>query len=278
MAEDLTRADTHFGFGKNWASYANLITHAQVDEAVRGLEKLLDGKLLAGKSFFDIGSGSGLHALAALRLGAKEVLAIDIDADSVETTRAVLDRFAPGAPWRVERASVFDLDPAVHGHWDVVYSWGVLHHTGDLNLAIRKSAALVAPAGHFVFALYRRIWMDWFWKIEKRWYAQASVEAQARARSIYRAFFRLGLTMTGRRFADYVAAYRSNRGMDFDHDVHDWMGGWPYESILPAEVDAIMRPLGFEAVRVLARRGKLLGRNPGVFGSGCDEYVYRRMA
>lgn len=73
-----------------------------------------------------------------------------------------------------------------------------------------------------------------------------------------------------------MAGYRSNRGMDYYHDVHDWLGGWPYETISPAEVETLLRGLGFEAVRVFARKGRFGGRSLGVFGSGCDEYVYRR--
>lgn len=275
MKHDLTSQETHFAFGRNWASYAEGITQNEVDAAEAGLSRLLGGARLDGRRFLDIGCGSGLHSLAALRLGASEVVATDIDPDSVATTRAVLERHAGGG-WRTKEISVFDLSPETYGRFDVVYAWGVLHHTGDMVRAIRQASSLVAENGEFVFALYRRIWMDEFWRREKRWYAYASPRAQARARAVYVALFRLGLRLTGRRFADYVAGYRSNRGMDYDHDVHDWMGGWPYESILPVEVDAIMRPLGFEPVRVFAHKGGIGGRHIGFFGSGCDEYVYRK--
>jgi 2-polyprenyl-6-hydroxyphenyl methylase/3-demethylubiquinone-9 3-methyltransferase len=278
VPKDLTRQDTHFAFGKNWASYARSIGRPQIDEAVAGLSRLLDGERLEGKRFLDIGSGSGLHALAAFELGAAEVVALDIDPDSVETTRAVLALHAPGRPAEVAQASVFDLSHALYGRFDVVYSWGVLHHTGDMLRAIRVAASLVAEGGQFVFALYRRIWMDPFWRLEKRWYSKAPLQSQARARALYVALFRLGLGVTGRRFADYVAAYTQQRGMDFHHDVHDWMGGWPYESILPREVATLMSELGFARMREFAARGLLGGRRVGLFGSGCDEYVYRRVS
>lgn len=274
--EDLTRQDTHFAFGKNWASYAQKITRAQIDEAVTGLSRLLGGQRLEGKRLLDIGSGSGLHALAAFELGAAEVVALDIDPDSVATTQAVLALHAPGKTYRVAQHSVFDLTPEKYGTFDVVYSWGVLHHTGDMIRAVRAATALVCEGGQFVFALYRRVWMDWFWRLEKRWYTKASLASQARARAIYVALFRLGLRVTGRRFADYAVNYRERRGMDFHHDVHDWMGGWPYESILPSEVDSLMGSLGFGPVRVFAAKGLIGGRRIGFLGSGCDEYVYRR--
>ncbi len=277
--DDLISYESHFAFGKNWSAYAAKITAEEIAEAENGLSRLLGGgQRLDGQRFLDIGSGSGLHSLAALRLGAREVLAVDIDPDSVATTQAVLERHASnaGGIWRVEKYSVFDLSPEALGHFDTVYSWGVLHHTGDMSRAIRCAADLVAPQGRFIFALYRRIWMDWFWRREKRWYAHASAQSQRRARAIYIAFFKLGLWATGRRFSRYVESYRANRGMDFYHDVHDWMGGWPYESISAPEVEELMHALGLVCERSFVRKGRILGRDFGLFGSGCDEYVYRR--
>jgi 2-polyprenyl-6-hydroxyphenyl methylase/3-demethylubiquinone-9 3-methyltransferase len=274
---DLTRAETHFAFGRNWASYAESVAEAEINEAEVGLLRLLGGDVPQAMRFLDIGSGSGLHSLAALRLGASHVHAVDIDDDSVATTRALLSRFAHDRDWKVERVSVFDLTPERVGEFDLVYSWGVLHHTGDLDRAVRCTARLVHPGGLFLFALYHRVWADFFWRLEKRWYAQASPAAQARARAAYTALFKVGLRLTGRRFDDYQATYRSNRGMEFHHDVHDWMGGWPYESITPDEVEALMRPLGFERIRSFAAKGRFFGRHTGIFGSGCDEFVYRRV-
>ena len=94
---------------------------------------------------------------------------------------------------------------------------------------------------------------------------------------MYVTLFRLGLRLTGRRFADYVDAYRGNRGMNYYHDVHDWLGGWPYESISPDEVATRMTGLKFMPVRIFARKGRFWGRGSGIFGSGCDEYVYKKV-
>jgi 2-polyprenyl-6-hydroxyphenyl methylase/3-demethylubiquinone-9 3-methyltransferase len=163
------------------------------------------------------------------------------------------------------------------GRFDVVYSWGVLHHTGDMARAMRCAAGMVGDGGRFVFALYRRVWMDWFWRIEKRWYAQASPGAQESARAWYGALFKIGLRCTGRTMDDYINGYRGNRGMDFWHDVHDWMGGWPYESISPREVEEMMGALGFQRVLEFSVKGRILGKHSGVFGSGCDEFSYRRV-
>ena len=263
---------SHFAFGKNWASYAETITEDKIEEAKKWLRRLV-GDSLSGKRFLDIGCGSGIHSLAALRLGASEVVGIDLDADSVATTIAVLTRHAPNMNWRASVFSVFDLDKLGLGQFDVVYSWGVLHHTGDMYRALHCASTAVTPRGMFVFALYRVTAMCWFWKIEKRWYAHSSRSTQAFARSIYVAFFWLGKFVTRGRFRAHVAQYSRNRGMDFYHDVHDWLGGWPYESISPEQVEVEMATLNFQPHRVPARQKRSLG----IFGSGCDEFVYCRI-
>ena len=269
--DDLKDASTHFAFGKNWASYARLIGDAEIEEARKGLTKLVPAEDLAGRSFLDIGCGSGLHALAAGSCGVGHILAVDVDADSVATTREVLQRRQVPVPWKAEKISVFDLDPAEQGTFDVVYSWGVLHHTGAMVEAITKAARMTRPGGLFAFALYRSTRSDRLWIAEKKWYAHAAPALQKMARGIYIAAFAAAFTARRGNFRRHVANYRSSRGMDWYHDVHDWLGGYPYEAILAPDVEILMRKLGFEPVRVFARP-----MTTGLLGSGCDEYVYRR--
>src|SRR5262245_16464758 len=227
----LKHVATHFAFGENWASYAGLIDDRRIKEAKDGLVRLLGEDTLAGKSFLDLGCGSGLHRVDAAQLGASHVLALDIDPAAVATARAVLHRHAPGASFEVRELSVFDLAPESLRRIAVVYSWGVLHHTGAMREAMEIAAKVVEPGGLFAFALYHRTRMCGFWSWEKRWYSRASPRAQARARKAYVALLRLRFRLTGRDFRAYVADYKSQRGMDFAHDVHDWLGGYPYESI-----------------------------------------------
>lgn len=276
MDTDLTKSESHFAFGENWSAYSRLIDKERIAAAELHLARLLGVHDLSGKRVLDIGSGSGLHCLAALRLGAGSVLAIDIDAQSVATTRETLSRFAPSLSWAVCEASVFDLKSSELGEFDIVYSWGVLHHTGDLHRAIASAAGLVAPGGWLALALYRRIWMDWLWKLEKRWYAQASPLAQAWVRKIYSTAFNTKLRATGRSPTKYRNEYFHKRGMSFEHDMHDWLGGWPYESISSTELHAQLTREGF---RLMAGHdtAAVRSRTVGLFGTGCGEYLYERV-
>lgn len=265
------REELRFGFGDNWRVFVDRIDADRILEAETSLRSLLDRDRLDGLSFLDIGSGSGLFSLAARRLGAR-VHSFDYDPASVASTGMLRERHSPDdAGWTVERGSVLDqayLDRL--GSFDIVYSWGVLHHTGAMHRAIELAATRVARGGQFAFALYRATRLCWAWKIEKRWYIRASPAAQSAARAAYIRLMHLGFLVKGRDFKAHVDGYRSNRGMDFGHDVHDWMGGYPYELIRPAQVEAAMRRLGFVHERSVIRPYGL-----GLFGSGCDEYCYR---
>lgn len=271
---DLTKLESHFAFGDNWASYAERIGAREIDQAELGLRRLLATDSLSGRSFLDIGCGSGLHSLAAIRLGASRVVACDIDPISVRTTRAVLQKHALSTSHTVIERSVFELDPASIGTFDVVYSWGVLHHTGDLARALRIAASLVAEGGVFAFALYRKTLFCPIWKLGKKWYSKSSLHQQQIARNIYISAYRVRLRLARRNLATHIATYQSNRGMDFYHDVHDWLGGYPYESISPAQVRRAMNHEGLKQVRSFVE-GNMM-RRIGIFGSGCDEYVYER--
>lgn len=263
MKHNLKDVDSHFGFGENWRDYSAIIDEDRIAEAQKGILKLLSREQLQGRSFLDIGCGSGIHALAAARLGVREIVGIDIDENSVETTCATLERFGIEIPWRAETRSIFDITPEKFGKFDIVYSWGVLHHTGDMNTAIRNAAALVAKGGLFVFALYRRTRSDRFWIKEKRWYSQASEKNQKIAQQVYNFCYQTARRITGR-------SSKITRGMDYWHDVHDWLGGYPYETISAPEVEKLMNEIGFEKDKVFSHPMTL-----GIFGSGCDEYVYR---
>lgn len=269
----LIDVESHFAFGRNWSSFVSELDDAQVERAIRGLGRLVAPDEIEGKSFLDIGCGSGLSMLAALRLGAGTVTGVDIDEASVHTAQQLLEQRASDVreKWSTRVASVFDLDPAVHGTFDVVHSWGVLHHTGDMARAIETAAQLVAPGGLYVLALYQKTRYCDLWRKEKRFYTSAPPVAQAMVRGVYKSAYLTGVAVSRRNPVTYVRDYGSDRGMDFHHDVHDWLGGYPYESVNPVELQADLARLGFEPVRTF-----IVPVRRGLLGTRCDEYVVRR--
>jgi 2-polyprenyl-6-hydroxyphenyl methylase/3-demethylubiquinone-9 3-methyltransferase len=264
-----TRAAAQFEFGRNWSEFAQGLRPEAVEQAVAGLRRLAPDGALAGRDVLDIGCGSGLHAVAALRLGAASVTAIDLDPESVATAARVLARYAPGAAWSVSQRSVFAIGDLPR--FPVVYSWGVLHHTGDMRRAIRCAADRVAPGGLLIVALYRRTPLCGLWRIEKRLYVAAPQPVRRAIETLYTAAFRAAMALRGRSFRAYVEGYVANRGMDWMTDVRDWLGGYPYESISEAEMLAFAGELGLAPVRRFCHRPGI-----GLFGTGCDEYVFAR--
>lgn len=270
MTEDLLDVSSHFRFGENWADYSELVDNRRIAAARESVENLVGS--LEGKTFLDIGSGSGLFSVAALRLGASEVVAVDIDPDSVATTRKLLS--AEGRTnWRAEQVSVFDLPARITDKFDVVYSWGVLHHTGSMWRALDCAASMVKPGGVFAFALYEKTALCGAWTVEKRAYRHLPRFAQRMVHGAYLAAWGAGMLVTGHNPWRY-AREGQERGMNVAHDVHDWLGGYPYESTTLVEIDAFMTERGFEKRKVVPWPVKL----GGVFGSGCSEYVYRKKA
>ena len=152
-----------------------------------------------------------------------------------------------------------------------MHSWGVLHHTGAMWQAIERASALVRPGGLFVVALYRKTPMCGFWRAEKRLYAHGSPAVQAAIGAIYKSLFALGMVVKGRNPMRYIREYPARRGMRWRHDVHDWLGGYPYESVTQAELADFLSPRGFKL-----RRQFVSPPGSGLMGSGCDEYVWER--
>ena len=269
-SDNLTGRAAHFEFGENWQSYAATIDRKRIDAAVAGVQKLFPGGL-HGKSFLDIGCGSGLHALAALSLGAASVTAIDIDENSVAATRETLSRFAPQEKWSASVLSIFDATQAVPGQFDVVYSWGVLHHTGDMWRAIDRATGLVKDDGAFAIAIYNATSMDAFWTAEKRVYTSLPRPGQWLIRQGFVAAWLAGKAVRGTNPAAYLRDYHLSRGMNFSHDAHDWLGGYPYETASAEQLRAFFADRGFAEERGFPRP-----RTVGLFGSNCHEFVFRK--
>lgn len=255
------------------AAYARTVDEAAIRHAEAALSKLLGGSDLAGCSFLDIGCGFGVHALAAARLGARSILAIDLDPQSVAISRALLEAHRVGVRWQVEEINLFDLDSAKVGPFDVVHSWGALQSTGQLLAALSHAASLTAPGGLLILGLYRRTLLDGFWMREKRWYSGTSPRLRKLAQNCFLALLRVRLAARGRSLDAYRRRYRSRRGASLSQDVNFWLGSHPYEPISAAEVNTVLTRTGFKGVRRSTSGPRL-----GLLGSDCNEYVYRRRA
>jgi 2-polyprenyl-3-methyl-5-hydroxy-6-metoxy-1,4-benzoquinol methylase len=272
MTADTTELTSHFAFGENWADFSASITEENVRWATDCMAHLL-GADLAGKSFLDIGCGSGLHAVAALNLGAGTIMAIDIDPKSVETTKSVLSQFSLRRDWQADTVSVLSNRFDALGKFDIVYSWGVLHHTGQMRAAITKAAQAVKPGGILAIAIYTKTSLCGFWRHEKRIYSRAPRWGQAIIRGIFHTWKALISVLVLIKNGRLEKVNRIKvRGMAYKTDVHDWLGGYPYESATPEEIFDLADQLGLKKLAFFP----VPGRRRGLLGSGCDEYVFAR--
>jgi 2-polyprenyl-3-methyl-5-hydroxy-6-metoxy-1,4-benzoquinol methylase len=97
-----------FEFGKNWASFLKTVDDERIAEAKKSLSAMLDAVDLKGKTFLDVGCGSGLFSLAARLLGAR-VHSLDYDPSSVQCARELKRRYAPeDLNWTIEEGSALD--------------------------------------------------------------------------------------------------------------------------------------------------------------------------
>ena len=260
--------DQHFEFGNNWEDYSKHINEQTIEIAKISLEKYFVHNQIKGKTFLDIGCGSGLFSIAALSLGFSKVVSVDIDPICVSVTQNNINKFWAKNNWDVHTSSVFELSRHEIGDFDVVYSWGVLHHTGAMHDAINSAIKLIKPNGQMLIGLYQKTTLCPFWVIEKKLYSNSPALIQKFVRKI---FLRLYATIDyfqGQKQNKVVANYSSNRGMDYQIDLHDWLGGYPYESISPHNFRKYIKKLGF-----VVKQENLCSEGFGLTGSGVNEYL-----
>jgi 2-polyprenyl-6-hydroxyphenyl methylase/3-demethylubiquinone-9 3-methyltransferase len=213
----------------------------------------------------DIGSGSGIHSLCFHKLGAARLVSFDVDTASVEATRVLWKAADSPTNWEVHEASILTPDTIKRfSPADVVYAWGVLHHTGDMWRAIENASRMVAPHGHLWIAIYQggpryptHLALKQRYNAASRW-GKRWLEAQEIARIMaYRAIHRQNpLTWNEKRA----------RGMNAYNDLIDWLGGLPYEVALEDEVLQFCRARGFTLERIQVKSE-----------GGCSRYLFRRV-
>jgi SAM-dependent methyltransferase len=258
-----------FAFGGNWASFLTTVDDFRVRRSEAALCRMLECGRLDGLTFLDAGSGSGLSSLAARRLGAV-VHSFDHDPASVACTRALRDRYCPDDPgWTVEQGSVLDREYLSRlGRFDVVHSWGVLHHTGRMWEAIDNAAALVKPRGRLFIAIYNdqgRATRGWAmvkraynrlpppFRFVVLWPSALWIWGPPTVRDL----------VTGHPLRTW-RQYGTARGMSPWHDLVDWVGGYPFEAAKPEAVFARCRDKGLRLVMLTTCAGRF----------GCNEFVF----
>lgn len=272
-AAEIARGE-RFQFGENWSQFLSAIDEERIQQAETSLKEMLEVESLAGKTFLDIGSGSGLFSLAARRLGAR-VHSFDFDPKSVYcTTELRKNHFRDDDSWKIQEASVLDGEFMKSlGQFDIVYSWGVLHHTGDLWTALENAQQRVAPEGKFFIALYNDTgsqstrWLH----IKKTYNALPGIlrppfAALAMAPQEFKQLVSSIVLLKPGRYIDSWTKYRQNRGMTKWRDIVDWVGGYPYEVSTPDQVFDFARERGFLLTKLKCGR----------VGLGCNEFVFVR--
>jgi len=260
-----------FEFGHNWRLFLNTLNDERIALAEDSLRVMLKTESLQGKRFLDAGCGSGLFSLAARRLGAT-VYSFDYDPESVACVKELKHIYFPDDDsWITGEASVLDDDYlAGLGKFDIVYSWGVLHHTGALWQALENITIPMAVEGLLYIAIYnRQQFLSSYWRLVKRSYNRFPGLLRRAMALVFYLFFAsslfLGDIVRGRNPMDRHSG-RGRRGMNFYRDIVDWIGGWPFEVATPEEIFRYYRDRGFLLVELKTCGGK----------HGCNEFVFRR--
>lgn len=230
-----------FSFGKNWSDFvAHHVTPERIAIAKQHIADFLEMPDLKGKTFLDVGCGSGLSSLAAYELEADRIVSFDVDPDSVRATNILRESAGTPANWAVLEGSVLDkafvgsLDKA-----DIVYSWGVLHHTGSMWEAVANTARLMADDGLFYLALYTTTRKSQYWIRVKHAYNNASRFGKRLMELRYLIRYTLiPKLLQGKNPIRYMREYQASRGMAYLIDVRDWLGGYPYED---AKIEEVLR-------------------------------------
>jgi SAM-dependent methyltransferase len=237
---------TTFSFGQNWQYFLKSLTEDSIKNAELSLIGFLHVEDLQGKSFLDIGCGSGLFSYAAFKLGAKKVVSFDADPFSIGCCNYLHKKANSPENWDIYEGSVLDQNFIVQlGKFDIVYSWGVLHHTGNMWEAIKNSARLVDKGGYYYIAIYNKVQGkrgSEFWLKRKKLYNQSPKIVKYGLELHHICLYHIIVPLVrGKNFIKAIKNYDSRRGMNWRRDITDWLGGYPYEFATVEEIFTFMK-------------------------------------
>ena len=253
--------EVRFEFGKNWSRFLKGLNRKRIDAAEKSLREMLNMESLNGIRFLDIGSGSGLFSLTARFLGAS-VFSFDYDEESVNCTRELKRRFFENDDhWQIERGSILDREfTEPLGPFDIVYSWGVLHHTGNMMEAMENTISLVKPKGKIFISIYNdQGWISKYWRMVKKLYNSNALF------KLLIIIFHTPYLFCLRFLVRIITGRLSmSRGMSLWHDMIDWLGGYPFEVAKPERIVEFYHNRGFYLAKMKTCGGR----------QGCNEFVF----
>ncbi|MDO9465203.1 MAG: class I SAM-dependent methyltransferase [bacterium] len=250
-----------FSFGKNWQNFLISLSEDKFRNAKLSLTEFLGLENMQGKSFLDVGCGSGLFSYAAFSLGADKIVSFDLDTFSVECCRHLRKKANNPENWEVFEGSVVNNDFISRlGKFDIVYAWGVLHHTGRMWEAINSATDLVKLNGLFGIAIYNQTLMSNFWLKYKRLYNKSRrIKKSIMVWIIF-------LPRVLARLIKFKHPFKEKRGMSIYYDAVDWAGGFPYEFAPYKEVCSYIESRGFDLLKC--------NRTNSI---GCNEFLFKRI-
>jgi len=266
--DEQVKEGTRFNFGKNWNAFLANLDDERIRVAEDSLKEMLECEGLENETFLDIGCGSGLFSLAARNLNA-EVYSMDFDPNSVACARYLKEKYHPKSIWKIEEGSVLDAEYIGSlGKHDVVYSWGVLHHTGNMMLALENATLPVKSGGKLFIGIYNDGRLSKFWLRVKKIYNK-NILGKALIVSVFVPYYFMrnflpDIFRLKNPFKRYEE-YKQRRGMSIVHDWYDWLGGLPFEVATPELIVDFYKERGFQLEKIRVVNTK-----------GINEFVFRR--